>query len=234
MNEKELLKEERAQFQVDRIAFFSDAIIAIAITLEVLEVKIPPLGSGAHWKDIPERFTTHTWMSLGGMLVCFLAIGNLWIRHHDLYRYVKNYNNRLVRTNLFFLLAIVLLPLTTSFMMDADNPLTITQPIFLLNLAACYLLYFWLLSVAFSPDGKYADIPDAKRLWAMKAHAVRPAIMLAAMAVIAFFGKYSLFWIFPAWPAAEKLWGRWQRRKAVKGRPAAQAGARAASQASSS
>lgn len=213
MNEKELLKEERAQFQVDRIAFFSDAIIAIAITLEVLEVKIPSLGSGAHWKDITVRFTAHTWMSLAGMLVCFLAIGNLWIRHHDLYRYVKNYNNRLVRTNLFFLLAIVLLPLTTSFMMDADNPLTITQPIFLLNLAVCYLLYFWLLYVAFSPDGKYADVPDAKRLRAMKAHAVRPAVMLTAMAVIAFFGKYSLFWIFPVWPAAEKLWGRWKKRK---------------------
>src|ERR1700744_3530477 len=140
--EKELITEERAQFQVDRIAFFSDAVIAIAMTLLVLEVKIPPLGRDTRWGDLPRHVTMHTWASLLGMLICFFAIGNLWIRHHDLYRYVRNYNGRLVRMNLYFLLMIILLPLTTSFVMDADNPINITPPVVFLNQSAGYVLYF--------------------------------------------------------------------------------------------
>jgi uncharacterized membrane protein len=37
------IPHSRTQFQIDRIAFFSDAVIAIALTLMILEIKIPEL-----------------------------------------------------------------------------------------------------------------------------------------------------------------------------------------------
>ena len=124
MKEKAPVKEpeERLQFQVDRLAFFSDAVIAIAITLLILEVKITPLGVNTTWRDLPRHFSHQTGMSLLGMLICFLSIGNLWLLHHELFRHVNNYNKRLVKVNLYFLLSIMVLPLSISFGLDADNP----------------------------------------------------------------------------------------------------------------
>ena len=46
----------RTQFQIDRIAFFGDAVIAIAITLLVLEIKIPPLGKDSSWSYIKATY----------------------------------------------------------------------------------------------------------------------------------------------------------------------------------
>ncbi|TDX01193.1 TMEM175 family protein [Dinghuibacter silviterrae] len=204
------MKDERTQFQVDRIAFFSDAVIAIAITLMILEIKIPPLGRKTTLAQLPEHFGAHTMMMLVGMLVCFLFIGNLWIRHHDLYRHVHNYNHKLVRTNLYFLLMVMLMPLSTSFAMEEDNPAFVAQPVFFINLGLCYLVYLWQLRIIFNPRNRFAEL-DERRVRDMRWGVIVPAAMLLLMAVLSFLGEYRLFWAFLAVPVinfARKKWGR--------------------------
>ncbi len=49
-------EHNRTQFQIDRIAFFSDAVIAIALTLMILEIKIPALDRDMTIRIILNRY----------------------------------------------------------------------------------------------------------------------------------------------------------------------------------
>lgn len=213
MENRHFEADERTQFQVDRIAFFSDAVIAIAITLLILEIKIPPLGAHTRLRDLPAHVSQHTALSLMGMAICFISIGNLWVLHHDLYQHVRNYNKRLVKYNLYFLLTIMLLPLSTSFTMEPDNPPFLTPSIFFLNLGLCYLTYFLMANVIFSPKHHFAVRPDKEKLNSMRRHTLAPAIVFTAASVVAFSGHYGLLYGFLAYPLVAKAWSYWERKK---------------------
>jgi len=116
IHEHELQKRE---FQIERIALFSDAVFAIAITLLIIEIKVPELEPNVHNTDkellakllelIP-RFV--------GFIVSFLVIGLYWLVHHRMFNHVINYNRKLLVTNLFFLLSIVMMPFSSGFYSD--------------------------------------------------------------------------------------------------------------------
>src|SRR6478752_7708391 len=116
-------EHNRTQFQIDRIAFFSDAVIAIALTLMILEIKIPEMG-----KDITLSliFKTYGWsmvLHTIALLVGFMTIGNLWIRHHQLFEHIINYNERMIRINLYFLFSVMLLPISIQFLFTPNEPM---------------------------------------------------------------------------------------------------------------
>ncbi|MGI8951308.1 MAG: TMEM175 family protein [Chitinophagaceae bacterium] len=67
----------RTQFQIDRIAFFSDAVIAIAITLLVLEIKIPEFNDNISWAQIKQQYGHKLLIQLIALFVCLITIGNL-------------------------------------------------------------------------------------------------------------------------------------------------------------
>ena len=119
-SEKDFL---RTQFQIDRIAFFSDAVIAIAITLLVIEIKITPVGKNATLQTLITRYSGSTYQQIFNLFICFAAIGTLWIRHHEIFEFINNYNKALIKTNLYFLFSVTLLPLSISFA-EQDNPRT--------------------------------------------------------------------------------------------------------------
>jgi uncharacterized membrane protein len=50
-----------------------------------------------------------------GFLISFLIIGQYWTTHHRLFGFVVNFNLRLMWLNLFFLLAVILMPFTSAF-----------------------------------------------------------------------------------------------------------------------
>jgi uncharacterized membrane protein len=83
----------RKQFQVDRIAFFRDANVAIAMGLYILEFKIPALGSDKTWADIQREDPRRIIVPLVVLWVSFASIGNRWIRHQEFFQHVKNYRS---------------------------------------------------------------------------------------------------------------------------------------------
>jgi len=93
--------------QFERFVFFSDAVFAIAITLLVLELRLPP-GSGGH-VDLGEL-----WPKLFGFLLSFFVIGAYWLNHHRLFGVIKAEDSLLRTVNLIFLASIVFLPFPTS------------------------------------------------------------------------------------------------------------------------
>jgi TMEM175 potassium channel family protein len=104
---------EAAQKETARVEAFSDGVFAIAITLLVLEFKVPRLGhdaSGAQlWSALREL-----WPSLVAFLGSFGAILIMWISHHGLFRMVRRVDTPFLYVNGFMLLMICFVPFPTA------------------------------------------------------------------------------------------------------------------------
>jgi uncharacterized membrane protein len=93
----------------DRLIFFSDAVVAIAITLLALELP-EPTGNTVHtfWSSV--RAHDGSYLSF---LISFVVIAAAWSQHHHVFRYAERSDPRLRTLNLLWLLMIVLNPFAT-------------------------------------------------------------------------------------------------------------------------
>ena len=147
-SDKEILSENK-KFQLERIGLFSDAVFAIAITLLIIELKIPEVEN-----ETASQFL-HSFMSITnryiGFLFSFIFIGMYWVMHHKIFYHLKDFDKKLINLNLAMLLFIVIIPFSTSisfehmtfpdypFMFYALNHIAISSTIFLLwnHLSKC-------------------------------------------------------------------------------------------------
>ena len=116
---------DRTEFQLERLILFTDAVFAIAITLLIIEIKVPEL----HAHGLPSepdvlRATLALLPKFMGFFVAFFVIAIYWVAHHRVFRYVYAYDNRLIWLNMFFLLSIVLMPFTAAY--QGEYPLLTT------------------------------------------------------------------------------------------------------------
>jgi uncharacterized membrane protein len=122
----QLHNEIKKEFQLERLILFSDAVFAIAITLLVIEIKVPEFE---HGEEITEGALLHKVGQLVpkfiGFIVSFLLIGLYWTIHHRLFGFVTNYTRKLIVLNLFFLFTIVLMPFSTGIFGEYSTPGTI-------------------------------------------------------------------------------------------------------------
>lgn len=99
-----------------RIEAFSDGVIAIAITLLVLDIRVPHLPTGVTsglWGELLKL-----WPSYGGYLVSFLIIGIIWISHHQLYQLIERTNHTFLALNVLFLMVVSFLPFPTGLLAE--------------------------------------------------------------------------------------------------------------------
>ena len=99
-----LFDDERG---LDRIMLFSDAVMAIAITLLVMDLKVPEVSIGLG------RALGALWPNYLSYLLSFFIIGNYWLSHHRLFRAIVRYDDRLVLLSLVFLFFVALIPFST-------------------------------------------------------------------------------------------------------------------------
>lgn len=94
-----------------RVEAFSDGVIAIAITLLVLEIRVPePVDGGRHLgHDLAQQ-----WPSYAAYVVSFLTIGIIWINHHATLRRLRVVDHTLLLLNLALLLMIGVIPWSTA------------------------------------------------------------------------------------------------------------------------
>jgi uncharacterized membrane protein len=109
--------ENRQHFQLERIILFSDAVFAIAITLLVLEIKLPDTVQPATAAAFDDHLLSVV-PRLFGFLVSFFLIGFYWTTHHRIFATVIRYDHILLRLNLLLLFFIVLLPFSTSLLAE--------------------------------------------------------------------------------------------------------------------
>ncbi|MFE9692955.1 TMEM175 family protein [Micromonospora sp. NPDC005806] len=93
----------------ERLVFFSDAVVAIAITLLALELPVPAGHTNAElWRDLGRNVNEYV-----AFLISFAVIGGHWFVHHRTFGHVARLSGRLVRWNMLWLLMIVLTPFVT-------------------------------------------------------------------------------------------------------------------------
>lgn len=95
-----------------RVEAFSDGVMAIAITLLVLDLKIPPLDE-VRDGHLVEALAAR-WPSYVAYLVAFLTIGIIWLNHRTLVDRIRRFDARLHWLNLMLLLGVATLPWPTA------------------------------------------------------------------------------------------------------------------------
>ncbi len=98
---------------LERLVFFSDAVFAIAITLLVLELRVPELPPGVSSAELARR-VLGLWHEALAFVISFLVIGIFWARHHQLYHYIMRVDGQLLWLNLLVLLCVAFLPFPTA------------------------------------------------------------------------------------------------------------------------
>ena len=104
--------EPGEELALERIVFFSDAVIAIAITLLVIDIRLPEI-TGPAAEELP-RALLALWPRYLGFVVSFLVVGSYWFGHHRIFRAVRRYDDLLIWLNLVFLLCIAFIPFASS------------------------------------------------------------------------------------------------------------------------
>ncbi len=92
-----------------RIEAFSDGVYAIAITLLILEIKIPQPGAVPLSTQLLRQ-----WPSYVSFLISFAFIGIMWINHHRMFTHIKRSDNGLMIFNLLLLLGVTFVPFPTA------------------------------------------------------------------------------------------------------------------------
>ncbi|AYF97250.1 TMEM175 family protein [Protaetiibacter intestinalis] len=94
----------------ERIAFFSDAVFAIALTLLVLDIRLPEgLEPDELWPALGEL-----WPQFFAYALTFAVLGINWITHHRKFRLMERFDTGLIWINLAFLAFVALAPFPTS------------------------------------------------------------------------------------------------------------------------
>jgi uncharacterized membrane protein len=115
------VQETRDDFGLGRIAFFSDAVIAIAITLLVLDIRLPEFN-GDPADQLP-RALFDLWPRYGSFLLSFLVVGTYWWGHHRLFRVVRRYDETFIWLNILLLVCIAFIPFASSVLGEhGDQP----------------------------------------------------------------------------------------------------------------
>src|SRR5256712_8945690 len=91
-----------------RVEAFSDGVFAIAITLLILEIKIPHVEHGL-WAGL-----LALWPSYVAFLMSFAVILIMWVNHHELLRMAKGVNYPFLFANGFLLLTVTFVPFPTA------------------------------------------------------------------------------------------------------------------------
>jgi len=138
--------KSKMHYQLDRISFFSDGVFAIAITLLVIEFKVPVIQhatDGLLWDSL-----AHMGWKLLGFVISFFIVGYYWSVHHRIFGYVNDYTSRLIWLNLLFLFSVVLLPFSSGLLGEYSSELDLHIPygIYVLNivLTAIMNVVLWL------------------------------------------------------------------------------------------
>jgi uncharacterized membrane protein len=100
--------------ETSRVEAFSDGVFAIAITLLILEIRVPP--NVAHGQLGEELFKL--WPSYLAFLTSFGTIGTMWMNHHRLFTLINRLDDGLIALNILLLLGITWIPFPTALLAE--------------------------------------------------------------------------------------------------------------------
>ena len=153
-----------------RLEAFSDGVLAIVITIIVLEIKVPSEPTLAALQPVAPLFFAY--------LLSFCQIGTFWNNHHHLLRLTKTVTSKIMWRNLGFLFCISLTPFVTLWLGEHFGAAWPTA-LFGCNALVCGVMY-WFLQRAVIVGNDEATLDRAGLL---RDHKGRVSILLYALGV---------------------------------------------------
>ncbi|MCO8269940.1 TMEM175 family protein [Actinoplanes sp. TRM 88003] len=183
--------------RTSRLEAFSDGVLAIIITIMVLELKIPEshdLSGLLH--DTGDGLLTY--------LLSFVWIGIYWVNHHHMFHLVRHVAGGVLWANLALLFTLSLLPFTTAWMDESAFART-PVVVYGLNLTAAALAYLVLQKLIIRHQG--AESPLRQAVGSDLKGKISPFFYLAGVLTallvehaaigVAFFAACALLWLIP-------------------------------------
>jgi uncharacterized membrane protein len=193
----------RTERGFDRLVNFSDAVVAIAITLLILP--LVDTAANLHGANAGS-FIAKNEFKLFVFVLSFAVIGRFWLVHHKMYEYVIGYNDGILWANILWLLSIVFLPFPTELLASSNRHERTVYALYvgtMLVSSAALLLQQWMYTR--SPElqservrGKLTLIPAA----------VNTGLMLVAFVIavtLPAIGLWGLLLLFLAEPIERVL-----------------------------
>ncbi len=137
------MKENRS---LARIEMFSDGVFAIAITLLIIEIKVPPFNSVHSVNDLVKALV-HLWPSYFAFVYSFGGILIQWILHHDTFNHMDKTSRPFIYANGFLLLTIVFFPFPTALLAEYINTDYAMPAIVFYGLASVVNSFAWFLFI---------------------------------------------------------------------------------------
>jgi uncharacterized membrane protein len=109
----QVAEDEEPPSGLERIVMFSDAVIAIAITLLVLDIRLPPMPEHATNAQVIDALIAIA-PKISAYVITFLVVGQFWYAHHLRFRYIRRYDLPLIWLNLLFLMTIGFVPFASA------------------------------------------------------------------------------------------------------------------------
>jgi uncharacterized membrane protein len=174
----------------DRLVNFSDAVVAIAITLLILPLvdTVTELAEGESVIDLLVRDQSKFVV----FIISFVVIGRFWMVHHRVYEQAIGYNPQLLWANLAWLLTIVFLPFPTELIADNSGPATATT--YVGTMLATSLTMGWQhLILIRHPE---LQAPEVRGTLSLTPSIVTVALMLVTLLAVIVFPDLGLWGLF--------------------------------------
>jgi uncharacterized membrane protein len=104
----------------ERLVMFSDGVFAIAITLLVLDIRLPELPARADSAALTAALLS-IMPKIAAYTLSFLVVGEFWRLHHMRFRYINRCDGRLIWLNLLLLMTIGFVPFSSAVLSEYTN-----------------------------------------------------------------------------------------------------------------
>lgn len=123
----------------ERLAFFSDAVFAIALTLLVIDIHVPEDGSGTAWQVLESQ-----WPALLAYALSFFIIALNWRGHDRKFSVLRVHDSRLLVYNFVLLFFVALIPFPTSLLSTyGAQPTAVITYAFVVGLLSVIQFVMW-------------------------------------------------------------------------------------------
>ena len=176
----------------DRIVNLSDGVFAIAITLLILDIRVPDIPGSLVASELPGELLS-LWPKYLGYFLSFVGISSFWLIHHSIFRLISAYVRTLLYLNFLFLMLVAFVPFPTSLLGEYGNH-QLPVAIYAATLAVGRLLLTALHWYS-TRDGRLLDEPQdpaTVRFFLIRGLTI-PAIFLLSIGV-SFFSVSAAIW----------------------------------------
>lgn len=191
--------KSQAALDLERLVFFSDAVMAIAITLLAIDIRLPEAAQTSGGSLAP--WIIELWPNIIGFLVSFWVIALYWVAHNRCFRYIRGYDRRLVYLNFLFLMFVAFLPFPTSVLFNF-SPQTASVVLYAGTAAGMGLSLFWLWNYALRHGFVVAGV-STELIRDIRLNLLLSPLVFIASAIIALFnanlGMFAWFLLIPVY-----------------------------------